>query len=229
MLSQNVGYSSWRLQKPALLPPIMNGKNNRNPVLLVHGIIRTSAVFRTMSAYLTQQGWSVHSFNLTPNNATLGLDQLATQVADYVDKTFAPEQPFDLVGLSMGGLVTRYYVQRLGGIDRVQRFITISAPHQGTRMAYLLPRPACVQMRPGSPFLEDLNKDASMLERLNFTSLWTPWDFIIVPACSSQMPVGREVKVSVFAHAFMVRDARCLQAVESALLEPIKSPSKKWV
>lgn len=175
-----------------------------------------------MSTYLTQQGWSVHSFNLTPNNASLGLDQLAIQVANYVDKTFAPEQPIDLVGLSMGGLVTRYYVQRLGGIDRVQRFITIAAPHQGTRMAYLLPRIGCIQMRPGSAFLKDLNQDASMLERLNFTSLWTPWDFIIVPACSSQMPVGQEVKVPVFAHAFMARHSHCLQAVKSALWEPLK-------
>lgn len=200
----------------------MSSTNNRNPVLLVHGIIRTSAVFRRMSTYLTQQGWSVHSFNLTPNNASLGLDKLAIQVANYVDKTFAPEQPIDLVGLSMGGLVTRYYVQRLGGIDRVQRFITIAAPHQGTRMAYLLPRLGCIQMRPGSAFLEDLNQDASMLERLNFTSLWTPWDFIIVPASSSQMPVGREVKVSVFAHPFMARHSHCLQAVKSALLEPLK-------
>jgi triacylglycerol lipase len=205
----------------------MNSKNNRNPVLLVHGIIRTSTVFRKMSAYLTQQGWSVHSLNLKPNNATLGLDELATQVADYVDKTFAPEQPLDLVGLSMGGLVTRYYVQRLGGINRVQRFITISAPHQGTRMAYLLPRPGCVQMRPGSAFLKDLNQDASMLGCLNFTSIWTPLDFIIVPAKSSQMPIGQEVQVRVLAHALMARDLRCLQAVASALLEPIKpgSPS----
>ncbi|HBB31010.1 MAG TPA: lipase [Cyanobacteria bacterium UBA8803] len=200
----------------------MEIKNSRNPVLLVHGIIRTSAVFRQMSAYLTQQGWSVYSFDLKPNNAKLGLDQLATQVADYVDQTFPPEQPIDLVGLSMGGLVSRYYVQRLGGIDRVQRFITISAPHQGTRMAYLWNRPGCVHMRPGSAFLKDLNQDAHILERLNFTSIWTPWDFIIVPACSSQMPVGREVKVLVFAHGFMVRDARSLQAVASALLEPLK-------
>jgi len=199
----------------------MNSTNNRNPVLLVHGIIRTSSVFSTMSTYLTKQGWSVYTFNLKPNNATLGLDRLAIQVADYVDKIFSPEQPLDVLGLSMGGLVTRYYVQRLGGIDRVQRFITISAPHQGTRMAYLSPRLGCVQMRPGSAFLEDLNQDASMLERLNFTSIWTPWDYIIVPACSSQMPVGREVKVPVFAHAFMARDLRSLQAVESALLEPL--------
>lgn len=200
----------------------MNTTSDRNPVLLVHGIIRTSAVFRKMTNYLTQQGWSVHSFNLTPNNATLGLDQLATQVAEYVDKTFAPEQPVDLVGLSMGGLVTRYYVQRLGGIDRVQRFITISSPHQGTRMAYLSPRLGCVQMRPGSAFLKDLNQDVGMLARLNFTSIWTPWDFIIVPACSSQMSVGQEVKVSVLAHALMVRDTRCLQAVASALSKPVE-------
>jgi triacylglycerol lipase len=200
----------------------MNTTKTRNPVLLVHGIIRTSAVFRKMSAYLTQQGWSVHSFNLTPNNASLGLDQLATQVADYVDKTFPPEQPLDLIGLSMGGLVTRYYVQRLGGIDRVQRFITISAPHQGTRMAYLLPRLGCIQMCPGSAFLKDLNQDASLLERLNFTSIWTPWDFIIVPVRSSQMPIGQEVKLSILAHALMVRDIRCWQAVAAAVSEPVK-------
>lgn len=195
--------------------------NNRNPVLLVHGIIRTSTVFGKMSAYLSQQGWSVHTLNLTPNNATLGLDQLATQVADYVDKTFGHEQPIDLVGLSMGGLVSRYYVQRLGGINRVQRLITISSPHQGTRMAYLSARPGCIQMRPGSDFLADLNQDVSSLERLNFTSIWTPLDFIIVPAESSQMPVGQEVKLSVFAHALMARDFRSIQAVASALSEPI--------
>lgn len=200
----------------------LNSTTKRNPVLLVHGIIRTSAVFRTMSASLTQLGWTVHTLNLKPNNGILGLDQLATQVADYVDQVFAPEQPFDLVGLSMGGLVTRYYVQRLGGIDRVQRFITISAPHQGTRMAYLSARLGCVQMRPDSDFLKDLNKDANMLERLNFTSIWTPWDYVIVPASSSQMPVGRDVQVRVFAHALMVRDRRSIQAVAAALSEPLK-------
>jgi triacylglycerol lipase len=205
----------------------MNTTNNRNPVLLVHGIIRTAAVFRRMSTHLTQQGWSVHTLNLTPNNATLGLDQLATQVADYVDKTFAPGQAFDLVGLSMGGLVTRYYVQRLGGINRVQRFITIASPHHGTQMAYLSTRLGCVQMRPGSVFLEDLNQDVKMLERLNFTSIWTPWDYVIVPANSSQMPIGHEVRLPVFAHALMVRDARSIQAVARALCEPIRSTHAK--
>jgi triacylglycerol lipase len=201
----------------------MNHTQPRNPVLLVHGIIRTSSVFRTMLPYLTTHGWSVYTVDLTPNNATRSLEQMAAQLADCVDELFAPEQPFDLVGLSMGGLVTRYYVQRLGGINRVQRFVSISAPNQGTWLAYAWHRCACAQMRPSSDFINDLNQDVQMLERINFTILWTPWDFIIIPAQNSQLPVGQEVKLTnVFAHACMVVNSRSLEAVAAALSQPIK-------
>src|SRR4028119_537197 len=148
---------------------------DRNPVLLIHGITDTIAVFQGMASYLSAQGWSVHSFNLIPNNGDLSLDQLAAQVADYVAKTFDPKQAIDVIGFSMGGMVSRYYIQRLGGIDRVQRFISISAPNNGTLTGNLSPRPGCVQMRPDSEFLRDLNRDAAMLERLNFTVIWTPF------------------------------------------------------
>jgi triacylglycerol lipase len=174
-----------------------------------------------MSAYLTDLGWSVYSFNLVPNYGTIGIDEFAAQVVDYVDKTFNPEQHFDLVGLSMGGLVSRYYIQKLGGINRVQRFIAISSPHNGTWMAYTLWNKACVQMRPKSAFLVSLNQDVTMLKQLNFTSIWTPWDFMIVPANSSQMPVGKEVKLTIFAHASMARHPQSLKAVAEALMEPI--------
>ena len=115
----------------------MNIENQqRNPVLLIHGIDDTRAVFQKMAVHLVLQGWSVYSLDLVPNNGNVGLDKLAKQIADYVTATFAPEQCLDLVGFSMGGIVSRYYVQRLGGINRVQRFITISSPHHGTVAAY---------------------------------------------------------------------------------------------
>ena len=199
----------------------MNSKCDRNPVLLVHGIFRKSGVFRQMSAYLTERGWSVCTLNLAPNWGNTGIDELALQIADFAEKTFTPGQPIDIVGLSMGGLVTRYYLQRLGGINRVQRFIAISAPHSGTWTACTLWGKGCVQMRPGSAFLEDLNRDSDLLEKLNFTSIWTPWDFIIVPASSSRIPAAKEVKLSVFAHAMMARHSSSLKAVAEALSEPI--------
>ena len=203
----------------------MNIENQqRNPVLLIHGIDDTEAVFHKMAAQLRLQGWSVYSLALVPNNGNVGLDELAEQVADYVRATFAPEQHLDLVGFSMGGIVSRYYVQRLGGINRVQRFITISSPHHGTVVAYGSWRPGCLQMRPDSVFLEDLNSDAVMLGQLNFTSIWTPYDLMIVPANSSQMSVGSEVIVPVPLHPWMLTDPRSLAVVKAALTEPIKLP-----
>ena len=200
----------------------MNSPNKRNPVLLVHGINDTGAIFQKMAPYLTQLGWSVYDLDLMPSNGDLGLDRLAKQVANYVATTFAPEQPFDLVGFSMGGIVSRYYVQRLGGIDRVQRFITLASPHYGTRVAYLSQRPGCLQMRPNSPFLQQLNQDAVVLERLNFTSIWTPFDLMIQPPNSSQIQVGQNVQVPVLTHAWMITDSRSLGAVAAALYEPLK-------
>ena len=200
----------------------MNSNFSRNPVLLIHGIFRKSGIFYKMSAYLTKLGWSVYTLNLSPRWGNASIDELAQQIADYIDKTFAPEQHLDIVGLSMGGLVTRYYLQRLGGINRVQRFIAISSPHSGTWMAYTLWGKGCIQMRPGSAFLEDLNRDAALLEKLNFTSIWTDWDFIIVPASSSQISAAKEVKLSVFAHAMMARHSSSLKAVAEALSEPLK-------
>ncbi|MEH2227493.1 esterase/lipase family protein [Nostoc sp.] len=201
----------------------MNIENQqRNPVLLIHGIDDTRAVFQKMAVHLVLQGWSVHSLNLVPNNGDVGLDELAKQVADYVTATFAPEQRLDLVGFSMGGIVSRYYVQRLGGINRVQRFITISSPHYGTVVAYGSRRPGCLQMRPDSIFLKDLNSDAVMLGQIDFTSIWTPYDLMIVPANSSQMPVGSQVIVPVTLHPWMLTDPRSLAVVTAALAKPIK-------
>jgi triacylglycerol lipase len=202
----------------------MNNKTRRNPVLLIHGIDDTCAIFWRLAPALEDLGWSVHQIDLIPSNGDVGLDQLAEQVADYVEKTFAPDQPIDLVGFSMGGIISRYYVQRLGGIRQVQRFITISSPHNGTWTALLRPNRGASQMRINSEFLDALNRDAKQLEQLNFTSIWTPFDSMIVPANSSEMSVGKSYQVWVGGHAWMVTDAKSILTVAQVLSEPVKAP-----
>ena len=51
----------------------------QNPVLLVHGINDTGAVFNKMASYLREQGLSVHTVDLVPNNGAEVLDKLAQQ------------------------------------------------------------------------------------------------------------------------------------------------------
>jgi triacylglycerol lipase len=60
-----------------------------------------------------------------------------------------------------------------------------------------------------------------MLRRLNFTVIWTPYDLMIVPARSSQMPVGKEVVLPIRLHSWMLTDERCIKAVAAALSEPV--------
>ncbi len=191
---------------------------DRNPVLLVHGIADSGRNMEWMARHLRREGWEVHTLNLTPNWAQAGIGTLAAQVDAYSRAQFG-ERKFDLVGFSMGGLVSRYYVQRLGGLDCVERLITLSAPHNGSILAHLVPNRGCREMRPGSPFLRDLQSDASRLGGVKFTSLYTPYDLVILPAHSSVMLQARNIRLPVAAHPLMVLDRRCLRAVASALLE----------
>jgi triacylglycerol lipase len=193
----------------------------QNPVLLVHGINDTGAVFDKMALYLRQRGLSVYTVDLIPNNGAEVLDKLAQQVANYINAIFDPKQSLDLVGFSMGGIVSRYYIQRLGGIERVQRFISISSPHKGTVIAYGSWLPGCLQMRPNSPFLADLNADVEMLKKINFTSIWTPYDLMIVPAKSSQLGIGKEVNLPVLLHPLMLTDTRSLELVAETLTSAV--------
>lgn len=195
----------------------MTSLRTRKCVLLVHGLNDTRGIFQTMTPSLIKLGWSVYDLDLLPSNGELPLDKLAQQVADYIDKTFAPEEKLSVIGFSMGGIVSRYYIQRLGGIARVKNFITIASPHQGTWLAHLFQTPGCVQMRPNSAFLQDLQQDVEMLKQIDFTSIWTPYDLIIVPANSSELPVGKNIQLQVLRHDWMVTDSGCLKVVAEAL------------
>ncbi|APR85634.1 Lipase [Minicystis rosea] len=157
-------------------------------MLLVHGIWKSGRAFRRMSRYLERRGFPVHTIDLVPNNGSAPIEQLAEQVAAFVADRLPAESPLDLVGFSMGGVVSRYYLQRLGGHARVRRFVTISSPHHGTVTAYLRRLPGALQMRPDSDLLRELNRDVSLLERIDVTSIWTPLDLMIVPPTARASP-----------------------------------------
>ena len=186
------------------------------PVLLVHGMSSTGRDMERLARHLRSLGREVHVPTLTPNRGQAPLDDLARQLAQYAAREFHGRH-FDIVGFSMGGLVARYYLQRLGGLDSVNHFVTLAAPHHGTRMARLGKLPGWVQMRPGSEFLGDLASDADSLRRVKFTSIYTPLDTIIVPARSSEMPQARNIRIWAAMHPSLILEKRCIRTVADAL------------
>jgi triacylglycerol lipase len=86
-------------------------------------------------------------------------------------------------------------------------------------MAAVNALPGVVQMRRGSDFLRDLERDADCLARVKFTSIYTPLDLIIIPASSSEMPQARNVRMWASMHPSLILERRCLRAVAAALAE----------
>ena len=193
------------------------GRPARNPVLLVHGFHDSAASMEPMRRWLIARGWTVSAINLFPSDGTAKLEDLAKQLASYVNKRFPADRRVDLVGFSMGGLVCRYYVQRLHGACRVDRLIAVSAPNQGTWLACLSTKPGCLEMRPNSSFLTSLNRDIESLASVQFTSIWTPLDLMIVPASSSSMPLGHEQRFWAPAHPLMILQTGCFRKIENCL------------
>jgi triacylglycerol lipase len=190
---------------------------------MLHGIWKSGDAFAAMRRYLGARGATTRAFDLVPNDGSAPLERLAATVAEEVARGFAKDAPIDLVAFSMGGLVARHYLQRLGGLERVRRFVSLGTPHHGTWTAHASRLAGASQMRPKSAFVRDLERDVDRLGAIDVTSIWTPLDLMIVPARSSRLPVGHEVLVASPYHAMLLWDPRSLRAVDEALSAPLGS------
>lgn len=171
-----------------------------------------------MEEYLKEAAGPTVTVSPQPSDGQACIEQLAAELAIYIDPLLQSGHPINLVGFSMGGLICRYYWQFLACNSNVERLITIATPHHGTWSAFFTLCPACIQMRPGSRFLQKLNQDLTALQELKFTSVWTPFDLTIIPSISSWLPVGEIVTVASPFHHTMVSDPRLLQALSARLV-----------
>jgi len=188
------------------------------PVILVPGIGDNERKLRVFVPWLEKAGRTAVAIAPQPSDGTAPIEALADLLAAGIDKAIGQESQIDLFGFSMGGIVCRYYLQRLGGLARTRRFVTLASPHRGTWMALRYPtRPAPRQMRHHSAFLENLNAELHLLEQVDFTSMWTPLDLTILPASNSALPVGRSVRVLSPFHSTLLYDTGVLRKATAFL------------
>lgn len=196
-------------------------KSDRPPVLLVHGIWDSPKQVEPLRQYLLASGaLVVEAVTLDPNDASVSLAQSASQIEEFAGRLLASTgaERIDLVGFSMGALISRYWLQRMDGRERTRRFISISGPHRGTSTAYFSGKAGAREMRPGSTFLEDLASDPKPWGPVEVHALWSPFDLMIVPADSSKLPQSKsEQTVPVLLHPWMLTDKRVHEAVAALL------------
>ncbi|MDF3301069.1 esterase/lipase family protein [Streptomyces tropicalis] len=178
------------------------------PVVLLHGFIDNRSVFLLLRRNLAQHGRQrVESLNYSPLTCDIrtAAELLGRHIEEICERTGSVR--VDVVGHSLGGLIARYYVQRLGGDLRVRTLVTLGTPHSGTRVAPLAnAHPIVRQMRPGSELIEELAEPAPDC-RTHFVSFWSDLDHLMDPlesACIDHPDLSREnVQVSGIGHLAM--------------------------
>src|SRR6476620_7517757 len=117
------------------LPPIQRGlvisdvEAAGTPILLVHGMADNRSIFTLLRLGLRRRGFGrVTSMNYSPFTADVRV--AAAQLAEEVEALVAETgyERIHVVGHSMGGLIARYYVTRLGGDERVHTLVTLGTP-----------------------------------------------------------------------------------------------------
>jgi pimeloyl-ACP methyl ester carboxylesterase len=144
------------------------------PVVLLHGFIDNRSVFLLLGRHIEE-------------------------ICERTDS-----DQVDIVGHSLGGLIARYYVQRLAGDSRVRTLVTLGTPHSGTRVAPLAnAHPIVRQMRPGSAVIEELALPSPGC-RTHFVSFWSDLDHLMDPletACLEHPDLlAQNVRVSGIGH-----------------------------
>ena len=185
-------------------------------IVLVHGIFHNGSIFRRLVALLEAQGHRCWAPNLKPADGRKGIHDLACKLQAYVDAHLGADEPFALVGFSMGCLISRQYLQVLGGAKRVSAFFAISGPHDGTLTAYLYFGQGATDMRPGSALLRNLKDTEDRLAGIALYAYWTSRDAVIVPAASCDWKLATErVDARAILHRFMPADRRvCADIVQ---------------
>ncbi|WP_338699657.1 alpha/beta fold hydrolase [Streptomyces sp. Q6] len=175
------------------------------PVLLLHGFVDNRSVFVLLRRSLAQHGrHQVESLNYSPLTCDIraAAALLARHVEELCERT--GRDRIDIVGHSLGGLIARYYVQRLNGDARVRTLVTLGTPHAGTRVAPLADaHPIVRQMRPSSSVVEELKRPAPGC-RTRFLSFWSDMDQLMLPletACVDHPDlVVQNVRVTGIGH-----------------------------
>lgn len=217
------------LQRTALdhLPPQQRGllvsdvEAAGTPILLVHGIADNRSIFTMLRRGLRHRGFgTIASFNYSSLTGDLGTvaDRLGAAVERLCEQT--GYERVHVVGHSMGGIVARYYVQRLGGDSRVHTLVTLGSPHSGTAPARLLPYPLARELRPGSEVLTELAEPAPGC-RTRFVGIWSDLDQLVIPKQSARIEHpdlnARNVFVRGVGHMSLPVDGRVVHEICTTL------------
>lgn len=211
------------------LPPVRRGliigdvEAAGTPILLLHGLVDNRSIFTLLRRALRRRGfgriWTMN-YHVWTHDVRAAAQRLEATVEAICEQS--GYERIHVVGHSMGGIIARYYVQRMGGDARVHTLVTLGSPHGGTRAAHLLPRGICRQLTPGSDIVGELRQPAPTC-RTRFVSFWSDLDALISPKRAARVDhpdlTARNVFVRGVGHMSLPIDRRVTREIAATLAQ----------
>jgi triacylglycerol lipase len=227
----------WRHNQSGLTPEQRGLFHHRveaavTPIVLVHGIIDNHAIFTVMEHALRRRGFQTLS-TYDYGFLTHSIPRAAARLGEAIKELSAAtgDERVHVIGHSLGGLIARYYAQRLGGDRHVHTLVTLGTPHHGTQLAWagsLLP--LVRQLTPNSSVITELAEPAVQC-RTRFIAFYSDIDHLIVPSRNARLYHPdlnvHNIAVRGIGHLSMPNNGRIAFLIAQALrdLDPDGTPS----
>lgn len=113
------------------------------PLLLVHGLISAGDSWNPLRSYLINNNYLPTAYIKSPDLPnTSPIDPTYTLVGNHIQSLLESYRTggisvnqVDIIGHSMGGLLSRFYLQNFGNSHFINKLITLNTPHSGSQVA----------------------------------------------------------------------------------------------
>lgn len=186
------------------------------PVIFVHGFIGSSSNWTTALSVFRAGGFSrlyTYDYNWAGSNeiSAAGLRNLVNSVRSQTGASKVA-----IVNHSMGGLVTRWYLEELGGSQYVSHVASIAGANHGTTYAgACLINVSCIEMYPGSLFLLDLADGDETPGTARYGTWYSACDGIIIPYTSTRLSGATNNNVLCETHLGFLTNTSVLTQIRS--------------
>jgi len=210
---------------------------SRTPVLLVHGwfVIEQAgtATWASIVEKLKRDGWPEYYLRTPSFTDVRGCDpEHANEIALWVDSLIADTgfERVDIVAHSEGALNTLYYIKYLCGFRKVRKFVSLAGAFHGTVVACMDitgscgAQEMCIGSKPNAwkdnPVLNDLLSCDETPGDVLYTTIWSPWDEIIVPPEGGALEGAQEIRIQTpyTGHGGILLSDEAYEYVRDALL-----------
>ncbi len=198
------------------------------PVILIHGTGDTKACWAALGADLRTLGYAVFAPDFG-NRSTDAVAESSDQIGAYIDAvlTVTGARKAILVGHSQGGILVRYWMHHLGGVNKVHQLICLGVPNHGTTPAGYLPDsvrtsgverglqqiisewfgPSGFELLTNSPLIDALNAEGDCHPGVHYSCITTKNDAIITPVESCFLDGAHNIYVQdVFKRAVVMHE-----------------------